>query len=469
VATLFWQWLTQFRQVIAQSNRARRSLKVRLVLWNTVVVAFIALAILLIARNGTSLLLDRSLLRLLEEDANEIVLGLQSEASWSEAQNGVELQRKADVHRQEQWFVELLDREGHRHWATDSAPLTRSPLSSAFREVEKPLRQPVGAIERVRVGASYAPVREQQRQLDRWAWAVSLLAIVAAPAGGYWLAQKATAPFAQTIATARRLRPGRLDERLPVRGTGDELDRLSLTINGLLDRLAIDVRRQQDSLANSAHELRSPLAAIRATAEVAMTAPRTTEDYASALEDIVGQCDRLQSLVSQLLLLAETESDLTNVHRADIDLQPLTQSILEMMEPLAESRSIDLRSHWESAFVQGTPGHLQALLVNLLDNALKFTPPRGRIEVRLRADHQQQLAVWEVSDSGPGIASGDLPNVTKRFYRGKATPGGSSIPGNGLGLAICQSIAESHGGTLTIESELGRGTRVQVQLPLIDH
>jgi signal transduction histidine kinase len=259
-----------------------------------------------------------------------------------------------------------------------------------------------------------------------------------------------------------------LDERLPVRGTGDELDRLSLTINGLLDRLAIDVRRRQDSLANSAHELRSPLAAIRATAEVAMSAPRATDDYMDALEDIVGQCDRLQNLVSQLLLLAETESELTNVHRADIDLQPLTQSILEMMEPLAESRSIDLQSHWESAVVQGTPGHLQALLVNLLDNALKFTPPRGRIEVELRADHQRQLALWEVSDSGPGIASTDLPHVTKRFYRGKGTPGGPSVSGNGLGLAICQSIAESHGGKLTIESDLGRGTRVQVSFPLID-
>jgi signal transduction histidine kinase len=458
--TDLWRWQSDIR-------RTCRSLKFRLVLWNTAVVACVALSILLLVNGGLSIVLERALAQVLQEDAREIGVNLQTEG-WNPATYGEELHRKAAVHRQEQWFAELLDESGRRVWSTRGAPAADQVGSSAFRTQEQSLSPSSAGVHRVRVGASYAPLQAQQQTLSRWALFLALLAMVAAPAGGYWLASMATQPFAQAIDTARRLRPGHLQDRLPVRGTEDELDRLSRTVNGLLDRLAVDVRQRQDLLANSAHELRSPLAAIRTTAEVALATPRAAVDYQQALQDVVEQSARLQNLVNQLLLIAEAEADLKNVHREIVDVQRLTQTVVEMMQPLADVRQIDLASRWEPAHVQGNPAHLQALLVNLLDNALKFTPTHGRIAIRLEVDPGCEQVVWEIADTGPGIAESDLPRVGQRFFRGGSAESRRAIPGTGLGLAICRSIAESHGGELKIISKPGEGTRVLVHLPAVD-
>src|SRR5262249_8892505 len=229
-----------------------------------------------------------------------------------------------------------------------------------------------------------------------------------------------------------RLRPGELGQRVPVRGTGDELDSLARTINTLLDRIAEYLQQEHDFLANAAHDLRTPLAAIRSNVEVALSGERSEAEYHELLGLVIEQCSALQTLVNQLLLLAETDADRLQPETEPLPLDQLVSRVAEMFQGVAEHHGIELKiSSLEPAAVTGNRHHLRQVVSNLLDNAIKFTAarfevapglpagstPGGCVTVELTRDDVHRQVRLRISDNGIGIEREHLPYIFDRFYR----------------------------------------------------
>lgn len=316
----------------------------------------------------------------------------------------------------------------------------------------------------IRLGSTLDSLIED---IDLLNWIMILAAastLILAPAVGYLLAGRATRPLAKIIASTARLQPKKLDERLPIRGAGDELDQLSQTINGMLDRIAAHLRSTNDFIANAAHELRSPLAAIRSSVEVALDRLRTPDEYAALLVDVIDETTRLGSLVNRLLLLAEGDAGRLDVANQSVRLDRIVQESVEMFGAVAESLDVEVKiTHLERALVPGDDFYLRQVVRNLLDNAIKFTAPQGRVHVSLKFDDERRQAVLVVRDTGIGIPPEELPRVFERFYRVDKSRQRSS--GTGLGLAICYAIINALGGSITVDSLLGKGSAFTVILP----
>jgi signal transduction histidine kinase len=302
---------------------------------------------------------------------------------------------------------------------------------------------------------------------------VGLIVLLISPVAGHLLTNRTIQPLAQMIRTTARLRPGELGQRMPIRGTGDELDSLARTINGLLDRIANYLRQEHDFLANAAHDLRTPLAAIRSNVEVALGGRRTEAEYRELLALVIEQCSALQTLVNQLLLLAETDADRLRTDAEPVALDQVVAQACEMFEAVAEVQGIELRLAAAPAAVEGNRHHLRQVLNNLLDNAIKFTAAslvpgqRGRVEVELMPDLARREVRLRISDTGPGISAEHLPHVFERFYRAdQARNRDGAARGSGLGLSICRAIVEAHRGSIYAKSKPGHGATFNVVLPL---
>ncbi len=446
------------------------TLRARLAIWNTLVILLLAATMLVGLRQGLRYTLVREEDQLLREDIAEVrlIVARSEPPDWPRVREA--LGQKADSHAPRKWFCEIVDGRGTVIVATDRVPDGERPAAGAktetfgdYRICQEPAAVPgVGPVT-VRVGSTLDEVLEDVARVTQLAMIAGMVLLLVAPVGGYLLARRATAPLAAIISTAARLRPSRLDERLAVRGTGDELDQLAEKINGFLDSIGDHLARHRDLVANAAHELRSPLAAIRSSAELALDRDRTAEDYKEFLGVVVDESSRLGMLVHQLLLLAE--SDANRLERKDepVDLGRLVARCAEMFEGVAEARGITLTRAVAAAEVRGDGDHLRQVVLNLLDNAVKFTPGGGEIRVRVWRDAGE--VVLEVTDTGDGIAAGDLPRVFERFFRadkGRARP---RVGGSGLGLSICQAIIDAHGGGIHIDSTPGAGTTIRVRLP----
>ena len=456
-----------------------RTLRFRLAAWNAAIIVFTALVTLVGVRQGVRSALRSELDQVLEDDLREVTAAVGDAGNGSLAPITEYLTRMAESHAQHGWYVKLFDRSEELVWASPDArpalptlPIaaTLSPATfQGYRIVGKALPKPAGNVHYVRVGATLDFINEDMSRIDRLVLLAAGAVLLTAPPCGYWLAARATHPVGGIISTAARLRPSHLDERLALRGTGDELDQLAHTINGLLDRIAAYLDTKRDFLANAAHELRTPLAAIRSSVEVAMDGDRTAAEYEELLIDVIEQCTSLETLVNQLLLLAETEADLPAAKFEPIDLRDVVSRSIDMFTGAAEARGIELRGDaLTSAVVHGNRQHLRQVMNNLLDNAVKYTEPGGAILVNLATDHRQREGVLRISDTGPGITLEEQRHIFQRFYRAESARSRTSIAGgSGLGLSICQSIVHAHGGTIECASESDHGTMFTVRLPLL--
>jgi two-component system heavy metal sensor histidine kinase CusS len=452
------------------------TLRFRLALWNAGVVALTALLVLLGLRQGVRWAILHEMDQILIEDIEEIRLALAERPEVDIDRLTSELRRKAIGHRQHGWFVNLIDASGQILWTSvDPAiqpgpPLVRNagePVSVAgFRIVAREIEHLPGGVATVQVGSTLNFLVEEMDRIDRLVLWTSLTLLVAAPLVGYWLAGRAARTMGRIIVAAGELRPDQLADRLPIRGTGDELDQLALTVNGLLDRIARYVTERKDFLANAAHDLRTPLAAIRSSIEVALDRNCSADDYRELLEEIIEQGASLEVLVNQLLLLSESEAEQIRVDDEPVPLGDLLRRAVEMFRGLAESRDLWLSLEIAAeAHVRGNRHLLRQLVNNLLDNAVKYTPAGGRIRVGL-ATHDDHALVT-VSDTGVGLAAEDLPRIFERFFRtDRSRTRAAESPGTGLGLSICRAVAEAHQGAIRCHSEVDRGTTFTVILPL---
>jgi len=292
------------------------------------------------------------------------------------------------------------------------------------------------------------------------------LLVVLASLLGYWLSGRALAPVNRIIRSAEQIGLQNLSQRLEVPKAADELQRLTVTLNAMLERIESSVKRIRQFTANASHDLRTPLSLIRTHAELALRRTRTESEYRESLTRILRVSEETTQLVEALLTLARADAAAAHLHFVEIDVTPLLQKISCQISILANSAGLSFTSHVaaEPLFLRGDPAALESLLLAILDNALKYTPTGGTVQIRSFA-LQEEVAI-EVEDTGVGIASEDVARIFDRFFRADQARS-REVPGSGLGLSIARWIAEIHHGRIEVQSQLGAGSIFRVILPLL--
>jgi two-component system OmpR family sensor kinase len=292
------------------------------------------------------------------------------------------------------------------------------------------------------------------------------LALLLGSFGGLLLANQALSPVDRITSAAERIAKGDLSERVPVPEKMDEIGRLAATFNHMISRLQAAFERQKQFTSDASHELRTPLAVMRGDIEITLRRDRPPEEYQRVLTSNLEEIIRLTRLIEDLLMLARGDSGQVELRREPVDLDKLCRQMADYITPLAAQREQTLAYHSADAevIVNADLQRIKQLLLNLLDNAIKYTELGGRITLDLKAE--DDYAIMTVSDTGRGIPTEDLPHIFERFFRRSAKTSDRSATGFGLGLSIVKWIVDSHGGKIETKSQTGKGTEFIVKLPL---
>jgi heavy metal sensor kinase len=293
-----------------------------------------------------------------------------------------------------------------------------------------------------------------------WSLPISLLTVLAV---GRWMAGRVLAPLARLAESARTISVKDLHRRVAVRGVDDELDAVANAFNGMVAHLEHAVDEMRQFSAAMAHEIRTPLAAIRAEMELSLSTSCSSDEHRRSLVSQLEDVDKLTRLLNQLLTLARAEAGELSVEHHPVRLEALCRSVVDSLEPVAEAKGVGLtcECHGHTEIV-GDAGWVERLVLNLVDNAMKFTPPGGAVAVTVSA--QDHTATLTVRDSGIGIPAHVLPHVFDRFYRVDSARSPSQ-DGAGLGLSLVKWIVERHSGTIDATSSVGHGSTFTVRLP----
>lgn len=379
-------------------------------------------------------------------------------------------------------YLRITDKRGELIYGSPNVEMWPRNLSGArsfrppgvFQTISvnrKPIRvltAPV-SIGMVQIGLPTDEFREMQ---EEFLWTILVgtpLLLLISAAAGYWMSGRALRPVDRIASTAQRITSANLSERLPYSGAGDELDRLSQILNGMLAGLESSFRRITQFTADASHELRTPLAIIRTTAELIRGRPRTPEEHGRAWASVLTQTERTTQLVNDLLTLTRADSGADAFNFQDTDVAAVAATAVSDMQVLASSKGVELHFATSThAVLLGDEEALRRLLTILLDNAVKATPSGGSVNISLAHSQDtgaQNVVVVTVQDSGTGIAQEHLPHIFDRFYR-VSKDRSRETGGAGLGLAIAQWIAGAHRGVIQVDSEIGRGATFRVVLPL---
>jgi len=315
------------------------------------------------------------------------------------------------------------------------------------------------------VGTSMEPMQDTLAGfLSSMAWLIPTGMLLAA-ISAWWMAGRALTPVAALAVAAREIAVGSLNRRLPVRGANDELDELAREFNETLARLERAVGEMKQFTSSISHELRTPLAVLRGEAEIALMQASTAEQYRNILASQLEEFEKLTRMINQLLTLARAESGEVKIGHEPVNVSTMTQSLAEQLKPVAASKDVAMESTCEKdVIVLGDSDWLERIILNLLDNAIKFTPAGGHVHVGLV--HNSHGATLEVRDDGKGIPADALPYIFERFYR--ADPSRSNrVDGAGLGLSLVKWAVDQHQGTIRVESVPEKGTQVTVTLPVV--
>lgn len=292
--------------------------------------------------------------------------------------------------------------------------------------------------------------------------ATMALLIALATGVGWFMARRAVSGVEEITRTAQGISAGTLGKRVPLKGRGDEIDQLAMTFNQMLDRiqtLVTEIRQMGD---NIAHDLKSPLTRIRGSAEVTLTTGRSLAEYEAMAAGAIEECDRLLGMINTMLMISRTEAGVEKPAREEIDLTALIREACDLFGTPAEDKGLTLRCAVpEQCRITGDHRMIQRLIANLLDNALKYTPAGGSVDLSVIRTGDGGVTVT-LRDTGIGISPADLPRIFDRFYRCDRS---RSVAGTGLGLSLARTIARAHGGEITATSEPGKGSVFTVTLP----
>lgn len=455
------------------------SIRVRLTLWYVALLALVLLGFstfvyLSLARN-----LAAEADRLLKAEADRIIALLDLEDGQPT------LTEQGNTPLPERTIIVLTDHSGTRRFATPGQsrlPVLPEALAQAAQgqATYQTMRLADGADWRVltlpildhdRYVGILQVARSQYEQALVLRQLLTLLALAApvmlglAGAGGLFLAGRALGPVDYMTRAAQAIGADDLTRRLEVPPHRDEVGRLAVTFNQMLDRLEGAFQRQRQFTADASHELRTPLTMLASQVDVTLARARSAAQYRRVLTSMREDITRMNALVSELLLLARADAGQEVLGRERLALESLVDDVLLSMMPLAQTRGIRLeRGEGRPVLLEGDQTRLTQLVINLVDNALKYTPAGGTVTATV--DQDGPWAVLRVADTGVGIALEHLPHLFERFYRADQARARAE-GGVGLGLAIAQWIAQAHGGTIEVTSQVGHGTTVTVRLPLV--
>ncbi|MDW3687911.1 HAMP domain-containing sensor histidine kinase [Cupriavidus sp. CV2] len=360
----------------------------------------------------------------------------------------------------DQWAQYDLTRLEH---VPQAAPgdLIRLPAKDdeAMLEIAS-MRLPDGG--QLQVGKS---TEERDSVLERFGWIVAgvmIPMVIVGVLGGAILARRALRPIRQLIQTVHAIESGAMQARVSLRKSGDELDELGALFNGMLDKIATLIQGMRDALDNVAHDLRTPLARLRGIAEIALRSEREPAICRDALADCVEESDQLLQMLNTLMDIAEAETGMLKLHLEPVSIPTLLADAVDLYQQVAEEKAITVsviapQPIWMTA----DRSRLRQVLANLLDNAIKYTPAGGRIEMEAHA--LQHAMVIRVTDSGIGMAPDELPHIWDRLYRGDHS---RSQRGLGLGLSLVKAVVAAHQGRVEASSEPGMGSAFTLTFPL---
>ena len=368
-------------------------------------------------------------------------------------------------------FIDLF------RWKSNNVPIVKpanlaKPQFATSHVADRPLRF---YSERIMVnGKAYtvqvaAPMHEAFEAIEAFGTILILVVpglLLAASAGGYWISKRALDPVDEISRAAQRISIESLSDRLPVPKTGDQLERLTDTLNQMFSRLEASVRSMKQFTADASHELRAPMALIRTTAEVAVQRrDRPAAEYLEALKDILEESERTSQVIDSLMLLARTDAGKEVVERAPVDMSSVCRAAIEQGEKLVRHRRLrcSVSIPDEPVPIVADPEALRRAIIILIDNAAKYTPEGGLVQVDLST--RDSVATVKVTDTGIGIDPADLPHIFDRFWRADKARS-RAYGGAGLGLSIAKWIAETHAGSITVASELGKGSTFYFSVPL---
>jgi heavy metal sensor kinase len=318
----------------------------------------------------------------------------------------------------------------------------------------------------IELGYSLSPLEAAERRLLGLLAVMLPALVICATAGGYLLVQRALRPVDQMSATARQISIQDLEARLPVVPTGDALQRLSISLNHMLARLRDSVSTSRRFLADASHELRTPLTIVKGELQEIVASGECPPELAERIGSVLEEVARLENLVSSLLMLSRLDTGDAQREWVDVDLTGLAAATADQMRLIAEDREVQLKPGQLVPFtVRGDRGRLKQVIVNLLDNAIKFTPPGG--VVSLHSQRREGLGILEVRDTGIGIPESALPHIFDRFYRVDEARS-REAGGAGLGLSIVHSICSAHGANIEVETLRApeHGTCFRLTFPL---
>jgi len=381
-------------------------------------------------------------------------------------------------------LVQIIDADGHAMARSANLGEATLPAAAALRERlaagetvfqtldsfgEEPVRMvsvPVqghGAVLAVQVAGSLDDVNHVVDSASLLFVVMGFALLLTIGAAGAWLTRGAFRAIDEVVRQAHQIGGTRLSERLPHPGTRDEIGRLVDTLNEMLSRLEQGFEAQRRFTADASHELRSPLSRLRTELELALRRPRDPADYVAALRSSMEEVERLTLLVEELLTLARIDAGQERGSVEAIALGELVEDAVRRLQPSARERRVEI------VVVPGAPveataarGAVSLVLANLLDNAVKFSPPGGQVRVEMASEGRS--AVVRVIDAGAGIRQDEIPHLFERFHRGANTRS-EHIPGVGLGLAISQAIAASCGGRVEAGNAIGGGAVFALRLP----
>lgn len=376
---------------------------------------------------------------------------------WSEAGDALFIRGTEEHHRYQAALPKPGRQEGFSSARVEGLPSLRLFVSRQLID---------GRATVVRVGRTEAELRDE---LARWlaASAVAIpVAVLLALAGGYILAGRALAPLGRMIEQARTIGAEQLSARLPITEPRDELGELAAVFNATLARLEDAFGRLRRFTADASHELRTPLTAIRAVGEVALREPQTPAAYRDVIGSMLEESNRLTRLVDSLLTLSRWESGRVPFNRERFDLADVVRDVVGHLSVLAEERQLSLVvTAPQVAHVIADRLMIRQAVINIVDNAIKFSPPGARIVVTVNVDGRS--CVLQVSDEGPGIPKVHQERVFDRFYRVDASRGREG-GGTGLGLAIAHWAVTANGGAISVRSDEGEGSCFTIRLPAED-
>ena len=369
-------------------------------------------------------------------------------------QSGEPDSRRFDPNR-----IRAAQLDAHSSWTVDTMPTGRRVYvySTAYADHQ-------GTRYAVQAGASDCQINLALTNLLASLAIVLPIIVGVSIAGGYLLMRRSLQPLHQMATIAEQITSRNLNERLPERQTGDEIEQLTRSLNLMMSRLEESFHHVHRFSADVSHEIRTPLAILRAELEDLIRSASLTPESRNSAGSALEEAERLSRVAEQLLEIIRLEAGEMLAGSSRVDFSDLTENVVEQMRLLSEEKQIELRfDRGEPVHVIADPVRLRQVVVNLVDNAIKYTPEGGRVSVsNLRVETK---AVLEVSDTGIGIPPESLPHLFERFYR---VDGARSrhLGGTGLGLAIVKSICTAFGGTVTVQSTLDAGTTFRVELPL---